>query len=244
MELSVVIPSYREAENLRILLPELTEVLRTLTSDHEILVVDTQAPMDDTEEICAEYGAVCVRREEGNNYGDAIRTGFSHSAGKYVAVMDADGSHDPRDLERFYREIINDEACDLVIGSRYCKGGSTDNPLILRWMSLALNISYRVFFGLKIRDVSDSYRLYRGEQVKALHLECNNFDIVEEILITLRFTVPGFTARELPIRFQKRAAGESKRKLGRFILTYLQTMRRLLGIKRNLQRRAVKEDRI
>ena len=234
MELSVVIPAYREAENLRTLLPELEDVLRDITPDHEILVVDTQAPMDDTAEICKSCGAICVRREGGDTYGDAIRTGFARAAGKYVAVMDADGSHNPKDIARFCREMCGGNA-DLIIGSRYCKGGSTDNPLILQLMSLALNISYRLLFGLKVRDVSDSYRLYRGDQVKQLRLECENFDIVEEILIALKYTVPGFTARELPIRFRKRGAGKSKRKLARFILTYLQSMRRLLRIKRKLR---------
>ena len=241
MELSVVIPAYLEAENLRTLLPELTQVLRGIASDFEVLVVDTAEPMDETEGICDRWGVRCVRREGGNAYGDAIRTGFAKAAGTYVAVMDADGSHDPKDLTRFYQEMTGGEDFDLIIGSRYCKGGSTDNPLPLILMSLALNISYRLLFGLKVRDVSDSYRLYQGDQVRALHLRCDNFDIVEEILIALKYAVPDFSAKEVPIRFRKRGAGDSKRKLGRFILTYLQTMHRLLGIKRSLRREQGKE---
>ena len=227
----MVLPSYREAENLRTLLPELRAVLRQMEVSAEVLVIDTQSATDDTEAVCRENGALCIRREGGDTYGDAIRTGFARAAGEYVVVMDADGSHEPAVIPEFYREMRTGKY-DLIIGSRYCRGGSTDNNLLLRLMSRVLNLSYRVVFGLRVRDVSDSFRMYRGEQVKAIRLECRNFDIVEEILITLSCTVKGFSAKEVPIRFQKRAAGESKRDLLRFIGTYLQTMRRLMRIKR------------
>lgn len=93
--------------------------------DYEILVVDTQSAMDDTSDICAQYEVRYVARENGNHYGDAIRTGFSKSKGKYVVVMDADGSHDAAKICEFYREMKNSEF-GLIIGSRYCKGGYTD----------------------------------------------------------------------------------------------------------------------
>lgn len=230
MIISVVLPAYQEAENLRTILPELNQVLGTLSVDTQVLVVDTMQSMDETPEICRENGAVYINRKGGNTYGDAIRTGFACASGTYIVVMDSDGSHDPREIPVFYREMSTGNY-DLIIGSRYCRGGSTDNNLVLRLMSYALNVSYRLLFGLRVKDVSNSFRMYRTEQVKELDLQCENFDIVEEILIVLAQNHDHFSVKELPIRFQKRAAGKSKRNLLLFILTYLQTMGRLLKIK-------------
>ena len=121
---------------------------------------------------------------------------------------------------------------DLVIGSRYCKGGYTDNNFILRFMSWALNVTYRVFFGLKVKDVSDSFRMYKTQQIQQLQFACDNFDIVEEILIKLSYSFDPYIIRELPISFNKRVAGESKRDLVKFIISYITTIRKLMQIKR------------
>lgn len=99
-------------------------------------------------------------------------------------------------------------------------------------MSWMLNVAYRVIFNLKVKDVSDSFRMYKSEQIKALQFECDNFDIVEEILIKLNLAAASFRVKEVPISFNKRAAGESKRDLLKFIKSYFVTMRRLLDIQR------------
>ena len=229
MGISVILPAYQEEANLRTILPKLKECLKDVES--EILVVDTQKPMDRTEEICRKYGCVYLPREGGNYYGDAIRTGFANAKQEYTVVMDADGSHDPAEILRFYQEM-QDGGWDLIIGSRYCKGGYTDNPWILRLMSRVLNIAYKCAFRLPVKDVSDSYRLYRTEQIKKLKLTCDNFDIVEEILILLHTYNRDIRIKELPISFNKRAEGKSKRDLVKFIFSYLKTMHRLLKRKK------------
>lgn len=228
MTISVVLPAYQEAENLKNILPNIHEVLKNV--DHEILVIDTMEPMDNTEEVCRENHTRYIPRTGGNLYGDAIRTGFASASGKYTVIMDADGSHDPREILNFL-EVMEQGKTDLVIGSRYCKGGYTDNNFILRFMSWALNVTYRVFFGLKVKDVSDSFRMYKTHQIQQLQFECDNFDIVEEILIKLSYSFDPYIIRELPISFNKRVAGESKRDLVKFIISYITTIRKLLRIK-------------
>jgi dolichol-phosphate mannosyltransferase len=187
-------------------------------------------PMDNTEEVCRENHTRYIPRTGGNLYGDAIRTGFASATGKYTVIMDADGSHDPKEILNFL-EVMEQGKTDLVIGSRYCKGGYTDNNFILRFMSWALNVTYRVFFGLKVKDVSDSFRMYKTHQIQQLRFECDNFDIVEEILIKLSYSFDPYIIRELPISFNKRVAGESKRDLVKFIISYITTIRKLLRIK-------------
>jgi dolichol-phosphate mannosyltransferase len=234
MTISVVLPAYQEAENLKNILPNIHEVLKDV--EHEVLVIDTMEPMDNTEEVCRENHTRYVPRTGGNLYGDAIRTGFASATGKYTVIMDADGSHDPREILNFL-EVMEQGKTDLVIGSRYCKGGYTDNNFILRFMSWALNVTYRVLFGLKVKDVSDSFRMYKTEQIQQLQFECDNFDIVEEILIKLSYSFDPYVIRELPISFNKRVAGESKRDLVKFIISYIKTIRKLMRIKGTIKGR-------
>jgi dolichol-phosphate mannosyltransferase len=232
-ELSIVLPAYQEADNLRQLLPVLHEVASSLTSSYEIIVVDTEQPLDDTRAICQESGALYVPRRGGSLYGHAIRTALEAATGRHVAFMDADGSHNPRFLPQLWAE--RDQA-DLVIASRYVRGGKTENPAILIFMSLMVNVVFRIVLGLKCYDVSNSFRLYQGDALRRLTLECDNFDIIEEILIKLSASRPDFRIKEVPFTFEKRKAGTTKRRLVAFALGYLATLARLARFKRQARK--------
>lgn len=216
MGISVILPAYQEEENLKEILPKLKDVLEKIKECSEILVVDTQKPMDHTSEICQNFSVRYINRRNGNSYGDAIRTGIESSSYEWIVVMDADGSHNPSDIKRLY-EKANKHNYDLVIGSRYIKGGDTHNGFILRMMSHMVNLAYRIVFHLKVKDVSNSFRLYNGKKLKSITLECQNFDVVEEILIRLKVRYPKLKIKEVPIYFNKRVHGESKRDLVKFI---------------------------
>ena len=91
MRLSVVIPAYRETENLEILLPKIKENLnKKYLEQYEIIIVDALEKIDNTEEICIKNSVKYFHRENGNNYGDAIRTGINKAENDYILVMDAD----------------------------------------------------------------------------------------------------------------------------------------------------------
>jgi dolichol-phosphate mannosyltransferase len=228
-ELSVVLPAYREADSLRIVLPKLVPIVTAASANPEIIVSDAMEPLDDTESVCAQNGVVHIRRAGGNSYGDAVRSGIERSRGRFVLLMDADGSHNPQVVTELWRS--RDEA-DIVIGSRYVKGGGTENPALLILMSRILNYAYQFAFSLPVSDVSNSLRLYRGDQLRSLHLVSNNFDIVEEILIRLVSGRTHSTVLEVPMTFEQRKAGESKRNLPAFMLSYLSSMRRMQRFRR------------
>jgi dolichol-phosphate mannosyltransferase len=229
LQLSIVLPAYEEGPNLERLLPRLHQVASTLASKYEILVIDTQAPRDNTPEICRQQNALCVPREGGPLYGDAIRTGVVKASGEFVVLMDADGSHNPQHLADLWNHRKD---ADLVIASRYITGGKTENPALLIFMSLAVNIAFRFVLGLKCRDVSNSFRLYRGADFRALRLQCDNFDIVEEILVKLVAAHPEYRIKEIPCVFEKRKAGRTKRNLVTFAFGYLFTLWRMTTLKR------------
>ena len=224
IDLSIILPSYLEEENLRLLLPRLNDVLEGLGLVSEILVVDTIAPLDATEQVCAEFGAVYVTRAPGNVFGDAVRTGIQRAQGKWVLFMDADGSHAPEFVKSLWEEAPEN---DIVIASRYVDGGYTENSAPLRLMSRVLNWTYSLILNLPYKDVSNSFKLYRASLLKSLHLRCDNFDVVEEILYKIVRTHPKLRVKEIPFSFKKRMFGETKRNLVLFIITYLVTMIRL-----------------
>jgi dolichol-phosphate mannosyltransferase len=224
LELSIVLPAYREAAALTKLLPSLKSRAAELTGAYEILVVDSQQPLDETVDVCRTNAVRHLFRRYGNLYGDAVRTGIEEAAGRYIVFVDADGSHNPAHLKLLWEQR---ERYDVVIGSRYVAGGHTENPAILIFMSWVVNVVFRLVFQLHCKDVSNSFRLYRAELLKPLRLQCHHFDIVEELLILLsdRRIV------EVPVTFERRKAGESKRKLLLFAIGYVWTLIRLLKIK-------------
>jgi len=233
--LSIVLPACEEAENLRTILPGLCAALKEtdIGDAYEILVVDTPDRRDATDEVCAAHGAVHVRETGHSSYGGALRRGIALSRGKWVATMDADGSHPPAVLPRLW-VARQDQNADLVIASRYMKGGSTANPPLLVWMSLVVNIVFRGVLGLQSADISSSYRLYRGDALRALPLECLHFDIAQETLVKFPLFQPGCRVREIPFYFEQRRAGRTKRHLAVFTWSYLRT----LAVLWRLQRRA------
>jgi len=225
--ISIVIPAFNEIENLRILLPE----IRNHTSrynDVEVLVVLPTTTKDGEKEEILKLSAIPVIRAPGDTFGDAIRSGLKNVrlSSNYVIFMDADGSHSPKTLPRLIGETIDNDV-DIVIASRYIHGGSTDNSLVLRAMSKLLNYTFAFVLGLKIKDISTNFKIYKRELLSDSKLVCKNYDIVEEILLEAKKIKPTLRVLEIPDHFHERVYGESKRKLSIFIVTYLATLIRL-----------------
>ncbi|MFC1566308.1 glycosyltransferase family 2 protein [bacterium] len=218
MELSVIIPAYLEEENLRLILPRLNIVLKKdYSNKYEIFVVDTQSSRDHTKEVCSENNVVYVNREFGDSYGDAIRTGIKFANGKYIIFMDADGSHSPEFIIKMY--AYKDDS-DVIIASRYVKGGGSDNKKILILMSWMVNFIYSLVLGLKCKDVSNSFKLYRADLLKSIN-------VVEEILFKIKKIKKDMMIKEIPYVFKERMFGNTKRNLVTFIITYMFTLLKL-----------------
>ena len=221
-KLSIVLPAYNEANNLKELLPK---IFSNLSNIHfEVIVVDTIEDLDNTQEICDKSGALYVKRKLSNSFGEAVRTGIKETTGDVVIFMDADGSHEPKFILSLL-DYIDDY--DVVIASRYIKDGYSDNSFLLRFMSKILNFTYAFILDIPCKDVSNSFKAYRAEDLKKLDLYCENFDIVEEILYKICKAKKEIRIKEIPSTFQKRLYGKTKRNLFYFILTYLVTIIKL-----------------
>lgn len=226
-ELSILIPSYLEEENLRVLLPRLRQVVERLNVSCEIIVIDSSEPLDRTEQVCRETG-VFHTRQRGKSYGDAIRSGIAIAKGRNLLFMDADGSHPAEFIPELWQ---HHEEHDVVIASRYVTGGATENPASLVWMSRILNGIFRLVLWLPCRDVSNGFKLYRASLLKSLDLRCDHFDVVEEMLVKAANLDPGLRIMEVPFVFRKRMFGQTKRNLLVFMLAFAVTLTRLFLIR-------------
>jgi len=217
IELSVVIPAYQEEENLKVILPRVKKTLDMLNTRYEILVIDTVESMDNTKQVCLDNGARYINQENKNCYGDAVKTGIKYVNGTYTIFMDADGSHSPEfiaDLYKYRNEY------DVVVASRYVKGGGSANSRTSILMSLLLNMVYSWFLNLGCKDVSTGLKLYNTRSLKELHLISSNFEVIEEILVKLKRKNNDLKIKELPYFIKERMFGRTKRNLVAFIFSY------------------------
>ena len=215
-ELSIVIPTLNEADNLQILLPRLQTVLDKLKCDYEVIVADG-ASCDGTLEVARQYGASIIRKKKG--YGIALRSAFRQCRGKFVITMDADLSHNPSVIKQLY---LKRYAADIVIASRYTKGGSANTSWIRKILSNVLNKIFFIFLALPLKDISSGFRLYHSQALKRLKLKGHHYEILQEILI--QAYSQGCTVTEIPFHYLPRKSGRSHVRLLTFGFYYLKIL--------------------
>lgn len=217
MFITVVLPTYNEAENL----PKLVSALLSLPLDLSVLVVDDHSP-DGTgkiaDQLSTEYaGKVSVLHRAGklglrSAYMEGFQKAFLMGADA-VVQMDSDFSHDPAVLTEMARCIAS---CDVVIGSRYTKGGSLDErwPAWRKLLSAFGNFYARTILNFPLRDVTTGYRMWRREVLQNMPLErirSNGYIFLVEmayVAYLLKYRI-----REVPIYFADRRWGKSKMSL-------------------------------
>jgi len=209
----VIIPTYNEKENIAAMLQAL---LNLPVSGLEILVVDDLSP-DGTGEVVAELAHSesrihLLRRERKMGLGTAYVAGFRYALQhdyEFVLEMDADFSHDPRDVVRLLEGMVQ---CDLVIGSRYINGVNVVNwPLSRLLLSYFASVYTRTVTGLKVRDCTSGFKCFRRRVLEAINLDSIQSDGYSfQIEMTFRAVHKGFRVKELPIIFIDRRAGISK----------------------------------
>jgi dolichol-phosphate mannosyltransferase len=208
----VVVPTYNERENLPILLEQLMQI-----ADVRVLVVDDQSP-DGTGALADDLagrhaGRVDVmhrtgRRGLGRSYVDGFKAALTSSA-DVICQMDADLSHDPAHLPAL---IAATARADLVLGSRYVKGGAIVNwPLRRLLLSRFANRYIRLVTRLKVRDCTTGYRCWRRAALADLPLDRISSDGYSFLVETLYMAARGGARLfEEPITFVERRQGESK----------------------------------
>lgn len=209
-----MLPTYCEAENIESLVKKLQQLKLNLT----IAVIDDSSP-DGTANIVKrlqnKYDNILLHvRPSKLGLGTAITDGFSlllsqKNKPKYIVTMDADYSHSPDDILKLVHAA--EHGSDLIIGSRYCKGGKTIGwPQIRLIISRLANILASATVRLWIRDCTSGLRCYSKEYVKTVlsSLHSQTYEIQIETVKQAR--LEGFKVKEVPITFMNRKRGKSK----------------------------------
>jgi dolichol-phosphate mannosyltransferase len=208
----VVIPTYNERENLE----SIAARVRSAVPQADLLVVDDNSP-DGTGELADKLASgdpqihVLHRPGKGGlgaayiaGFGWALEHGYSA-----MVEMDADGSHQPEDLPRLLEAL---PGADLVIGSRWVRGGTVRNwPKSREALSRGANTYARLMLRVPVHDTTAGFRAYRAGTLRAIALsEVRSQGYCFQVDLTLRTINAGLTIAEVPITFVDRTAGASK----------------------------------
>lgn len=208
----VVIPTYNEKDNIKILI----EKILALNLISHILIVDDSSP-DGTgkvvDELVEKYSNVSViHRKDKLGLGSAYREGFRYAlnaGADYIIEMDADFSHNPDRIPLLIEEA---KKADVVVGSRYLNGISVVNwPIRRLILSYFANSYTRVITGLKVRDCTSGFKCFNRRVLESIDLGAIKSDGYSfQIEMNYRCMENGFTIYEIPIIFIDRNAGTSK----------------------------------
>lgn len=229
MKTLIIIATYNEKENISALIPKVFAA----APDVDILVIDDSSP-DKTYEVVEQFannkykGKLNLMKRSGKlGLGTAYIAGFKWALARdYQAIMhmDADFSHNPKYIPEFLKQI---EHYDLVIGSRYVKGGGVVNwGLSRKIISRGGSLYSRTILGLPIRDLTGGFKCFRREVLEKIgvdNIKSNGYSF--QVETTYRTFLNKFRIKEIPIIFEDRVIGQSKMSSGIFVEALLMILK-------------------
>ncbi|HEU4554204.1 MAG TPA: polyprenol monophosphomannose synthase [Chitinophaga sp.] len=219
MEKLVIIPTYNEKDNIQ----KIIDAVFSLQQDFHVLIIDDGSP-DGTgnivKQLQQQYPATLFLEERSGKQGlgTAYIHGFKWAIARgyeYIFEMDADFSHNPKDLVRLYDACAKNGA-DVAVGSRYVKGGRTENwPWDRAVLSYGASIYVGIITWMPVRDATAGFVCYRRAVLEAINLDAIQF-VGYAFQIEMKFTAwkLGFKLQEVPITFRDRREGYSKMSKG------------------------------
>lgn len=195
MKVSIIIPT-KDEPLINELIEEIHHVLKN--KKHEIIVVDKSS-------VVPKIKNAKLIRQKSDGLGKAVLEGLKHASGNIVVLMDGDFSHRPKDIQKLL-EKINDY--DIIIGSRFVKGGRTEDPGHRKIVSFLMRKFTSMFLGLNVEDSMSGFSAVRKEVYENLNLNPLGYKINLEILF--KGKKKEFKVTEVPIIFERRRAGKSK----------------------------------
>lgn len=204
----VVIPTYNEAQSIGHILEGLQHI------GVDVLVIDDGSP-DGTADIVRSRNVEVIQRSRKQGLGSAYRVGFSIGIDRgysYLIQMDADGSHQIKDLEKMLEWI---GTADLLIGSRWVADGAIANWSKFReYLSKSANAYANLLLSLGVKDTTSGFRIYSLQLLEAMEISTIRSEgYCFQIEMTRRAISRGGSVAEVPITFIERAHGQSKMSL-------------------------------
>ena len=212
--LSVVLPTYNESQNIVSMLDSIEEVLPA-GIDAEIIVVDDNSP-DGTGDIASRRAESAnsskklrievIQRPGKQGLSSAILAGVQSACGDTIVVMDGDFSHPPQTIPRMIEELEKAE-CDIVVASRYVKGGGVSGwPFKRRLMSKGATKIAQYGLGIQVKDPMSGFFAFRRKIIDGVKFDAIGYKMLLEILVKAK----GARIKEVPYTFANRRAGASK----------------------------------
>jgi len=215
--LSIIIPTYNEAENISKLLEQICQHVSEI--ECEILIVDDNSP-DNTaghvEKFKDDYStknqnssiSICViKRKKKDGIIRACVDGLKNSKGENILMMDADFSHPPEYIPILINELMNDDNCDIVIASRYMKGGKIIGwPLTRRIISKGATILAQSLLKLEFSEIMGGFYIFRKKITNNVEFTTNGQKFFMELLVKSDYK----KVKDIPMTFKNRTEGKSK----------------------------------
>ncbi len=216
----VCVPTYNERENVEALVAAVRQAMDDAGIDGHVLVIDDSSP-DGTGQIADAMAARddrvhVLHRTAKEGIGPAYRAGFRHAMANgadLILEMDCDFSHNPRDVPRL---IAAAQGADVVLGSRYARGGGVAEwGIVRRAISRGGCLYAQAWIGTSVKDLTGGFKCFRREVLEAIPLdEVSGAGYVFQVEMTYRALLQGFTVVEVPITFTDRTKGQSKMSRG------------------------------
>lgn len=222
---SVVLPTYKEVENLKILIPQLLAMFRETKRSGEIIVVD-DASDDGTREFLNRLkkngeSVRLIERKKERGFSSAVCCGTDKTKYANIIHMDSDLAHTIRDLKKLLKKYEQNERRAVIIGSRYVSGSTFQGkPFLNRLASLIGGLIVRYCLKLSVNDVSNNFRIFPKKGWKLIRPQLTlkgNIILVQELILMKK---AGYHFIELPTSYLERRLGESKLKVWRETINF------------------------
>ncbi|HNR87011.1 MAG TPA: glycosyltransferase [Spirochaetota bacterium] len=227
MTYSIILPTYREKDNIIPLIARLIDVCAREGVSAEIIVVDDNSSDGTDTAIAESFGHLgnavrCYVRTHERGLASAIAYGINRANGEYFLVMDSDFNHDPERVPELIRHCAEH---DLVAGSRFIDGGGMDNAAGRFWGSYAFNAIIRTALGMRTRDNLSGFFVIRKSILERIRHD-SLFTGYGEYFIRILYYAHRLSLRikEIPVVYLKRNSGTSNTRFVRYSMTILKTI--------------------
>lgn len=227
-DLAIVLIAPDDAANLAFLLPEVTSITLALGIRAEAIVV-CGGEGEEAASVARAHGARVVRPSR-PGYGAAFLEGCAASRAPFILTLDVDLTRTPTVIRDLW--AARDRA-DLVVGSRYLPGGSSETPWIRQVLSRFLNAACSSALSIQIHDVSSGCRLHRRRVLDGLTFGSSDFGLLPEVLVRLH--AEGYRVAEVPFQFASRATWRAQVKPARVAWSYLLTLSRMWRLRNSIR---------
>ncbi len=244
MNLSIIVPCYNEEQGISNLVTQLNPVIEQLKENYgvELIFVD-DGSTDQTNQLLHEHfdsknnidnkknikiTTKIIKHEKNKNLGAAMRTGFAHATGDYIATIDSDCTYNPNLLIPMLKML--DKDTDIVTASPYHPEGKVENvPNYRLFLSKSISSIYRLITKKNIHTFTALFRVQKREVVENIPFQSNNFLATAEMLVYS--LIKGYNVKEFPTTLTARKFGSSKMKLLSVIRSHQKFVFKLLKSK-------------